>query len=148
MGLDIYFLTRTKKQKNIKNASSDKRDITFEVENTQILKEILYYRKINWLIPQFEYHDKNGNIYNCKYIKISKRQVSSLLKKCYNIINTYSKNHTIDETILPTQSGFFFGNVDYDENYIEQIKKVWNDFNDIYTKIDFNKYDILMYCSW
>lgn len=144
MGLDIYFFLR----KKTISSSDDKRLKTQDIENSQNLKKCAYFRKVNFLIPHFNYKDKDNNTYNCEYVKIDKKQIRHLITKCKKILSQYEKKHTIDENILPTQTGFFFGSDMYDEEYIEKVNNVLNTFNDIYAMIDEEYYDILMYCSW
>ena len=43
-------------------------------------------------------------------------------KDLLSICEEVEKNHNKSDELLPTQSGFFFGSLEYDEYYFEDIK--------------------------
>ncbi len=98
MGLDMYF---GKKEKG----------------STEI-QEVGYWRKANHIHNWFVQKVQNG-VDECQNSQVSKDQMKELLAECKAIV----ENPTEAAKRLPTQSGFFFGGVEYDEWYMEDIAK-------------------------
>lgn len=93
MGLDIYF---TKKS----------------------VKEIGYFRKVNFLVKFFE--DRGFDTPNQTPLRITKEDAEELLYKCNKVLD----DHSLAEMLLPCMDGFFFGSTDYDEYYFEDVQEV------------------------
>lgn len=179
MGLDIYFEKKNKSydaekavklEKQIANLDKkynaakteeqkkkimDKLSPLFDEQKNNIeYIEVLYFRKVNFLLPFFNYED------NCSVIQITKEQVEELIKRCNQVLDFYIEltmdDKELDEfelynnvkDILPTQAGFFFGNTDYNEYYIESVKYVKNDFEDLLNSFDFENEELVMSCWW
>ena len=96
MGLDIYFLKKKKEGE----------------------EELGYFRKVNFLVQFFE--DRGYEIENCVPITITKEDAYDLKECCEQVL----EDHNLAETYLPTCSGFFFGNTDYDEYYFNDVEEV------------------------
>ena len=115
---------------------------------TYIETEVMYWRKANAIHKWFVDNVQGGND-DCGSYYVDREKLKELLAICTKIIeasklvkskvnNGYKIEHGIEtpimedgETIenpkvadelLPTQSGFFFGNTDYDQYYYEDIK--------------------------
>ena len=87
-------------------------DITLSTKKHEI-----YFRKHNYLMAWVE--KTTGNeIENCKDIDLTKDQLESLLAS----INEVLADHGKAPSLLPTQSGFFFGSTEYDEWYFEDLE--------------------------
>lgn len=82
------------------------------------------FRKYNFLIPFFENYGLN--VEEQTPLDITKEMASDLITRCNLVL--YDK--TLAKQELPTCSGFFFGNTDYNEDYFEAIKDVRDFFND------------------
>ena len=96
MGLDIFF----KKKK---------------------VKEIGYFRKVNFLVKYFE--DNCGlDTANQTPLRIHINDIMDLKDRCSEVINNPHKA----EELLPTMDGFYFGSSDYDENYLEDVQRVYD----------------------
>lgn len=83
-------------------------------------KEIGYFRKVNFLVTFFEH--KGMDVINQIPIRLDLSDAEELLECCNKVLADPSKA----EDILPTCSGFFFGNTDYDEYYFSDVKNVKN----------------------
>ena len=122
MGLDIYF----EKRKN---------------NNQNIVKNLAYFRKVNFLVSFFEV--KVGGLENCEPKTIEKWMVEQLIETCCEIANTYNKNKDnrlkwlkLAESTLPTTDGFFFGSTEYDKYYIQDVRDTRDMMRKILPKFD------------
>jgi hypothetical protein len=93
-------------------------DINF-VRIKTVEENLAYFRKVNFLVGFFEnYFDKE--IENCENFKITKKSVEELKTRCEKVL----ANHKLAEELLPTREGFFFGSLNYDEYYFEDVAQV------------------------
>ena len=56
-------------------------------------------------------------------------------------------NHNLAEVLLPTESGFFFGNTDYVEMYYNDVREVREWAEDTLADVSDDE-EILMYAWW
>lgn len=85
--------------------------------------QVGYWRKANhihnWFIENCADRDECGDpIDDCRPIEITVENLEELLDACKKVL----EDHSLASSLLPTQSGFFFGSTDYDEYYFEDIK--------------------------
>jgi hypothetical protein len=80
--------------------------------------EIGYWRKANAIHSWFVRNVQNG-VDDCDSYLVTKDKLKSLLMACELVLHTPA----MSSTYLPTTSGFFFGNTEYDQNYISDIKR-------------------------
>lgn len=112
-------------------------------------KEVAYFRKVNLLVEYFEYED------DCSDMVVDQHQLQELVEKCEYLLE-FAKEHPAgsDEfkekasVTLPTQSGFFFGNTDYDEWYLRDLKEIVERLSPVIADTDFDRYDIIFHCWW
>jgi hypothetical protein len=160
MGLDIYFhktkRTEWERFQNDTQAKSGNSSHDFEPE------EIGYFRKVNFLMSFFDYDG------NCEYKEISRERLQALRDACAEIakmkpvrieITRYDyggtdevKDYSLaDKTrcaeLLPTQSGFFFGNTEYDQWYFQEVKEVLIWVDRVLSDLADDEV-VLMYCWW
>jgi len=110
--------------------------------------EIMYWRKANAIHKWFVDNVQEGND-DCGNYYVSREKIAELLSICKTVLEkskletgkvyngeTWDKdghrvnyingkvvtNSHVAQEYLPTTSGFFFGNTDYDEYYIQNIK--------------------------
>ena len=83
---------------------------------TYVIEEVGYWRKQNQIHQWFVENVQNGED-NCAEYCVSKGQLEDLLEICKKILN----DNSLAEELLPTASGFFFGETDYDEWYYDGI---------------------------
>ena len=77
-----------------------------------------YFRKVNFLVKFFE--ERGFDVENQTPLEISKEQAEELLERCEEVLKDNSKG----PELLPTLSGFFFGNTDYNSYYYKDVKSV------------------------
>ncbi len=85
--------------------------------------EVKYWRKANaihkWFVDNLQ-----GGVDDCRMdlsYSITLKQCEELRDLCYKAVN--SKH---PEKYLPTCSGFFFGSIEYDDNYMEDLDDTIN----------------------
>lgn len=137
-------------------------------------QNVAYWRKANQIHNWFVENVQDG-IDNCGYYIVSKEQLTELydtakkvldsIKLVPAMIKTGEKydgdkwvaimvegktidNPTIAERFLPTQSGFFFGNTEYDEYYYDDIKETVEQLEKIFEETDFDNEIVYYSSSW
>ena len=153
MGLDIRFekakrhrveeteerLNEIKKEFENPNYSVKKfHSLKNEYDELNPWKEVAYFRKVNFLLPFFEYGE------NCSRLEIDGYKIDELLVKCKQVL----EDHSLAETLLPTQGGFFFGNSEYNDWYFEDVKEVYDKFSEIAEDFNSDEDMLSMVCSW
>ena len=153
MGLDIRFekakrrrveeteerLNEIKKEFENPNYSVKKfHSLKNEYDELNPWKEVAYFRKVNFLLPFFEYGE------NCSRLEIDDYKIDELLVKCKQVL----EDHSLAETLLPTQGGFFFGNSEYNDWYFEDVKEVYDKFSEIAEDFNSDEDMLSMVCSW
>lgn len=153
MGLDIRFekakrhrveeteerLNEIKKEFENPNYSVKKfHSLKNEYDELNPWKEVAYFRKVNFLLPFFEYGE------NCSRLEIDDYKIDELLVKCKQVL----EDHSLAETLLPTQSGFFFGNTEYNDWYFYYVKEVYDKFSEIAEDFNSDEDILTMFCWW
>lgn len=90
-------------------------DIMFKVHST-----IGYFRKVNFLVKFFS--DYGLDVESQTPICVTYEQIVELTDRCNAVLN----HHNWASSLLPTMNGFFFGSIDYDDNYFEDVLSVLN----------------------
>jgi len=96
-------------------------------------EELIDWRKANHIHKWFVDNVQNGND-DCDNYPVSIEQLQKLLDVINEILGITIKEKILNslkdgfdkekaEELLPTQSGFFFGSTDYDEYYLEDLKR-------------------------
>ena len=127
MGLDMYLDKRTyvKQWDHIDEAKQYKVEVTRGGEPTNIdpkkvkyiIEEAGYWRKANAIHKWFVDNCQNG-VDDCRDAYVGFDDLQALLDLCRIVIIDKSKA----EQLLPSTSGFFFGNTEYDEWYYNDIQ--------------------------
>lgn len=170
MGLDMFL---KKKKKNCKRTIEEICNGDYEEYNRD-LSEIAYWRKVNQVHKWFVDNVQNG-VDDCNYYLVSKEQIIQLRDICKEILNNVElvdskvingwktvdgkmvenyedgkmiKNPEICERLLPTQEGFFFGNYEYNQLYLDGIEYTYNILNAILDILDFDDYEVYYGSSW
>lgn len=81
-------------------------------------KQIGYFRKVNFLVAYFE--KKGFNVETQSDYYVYREDIEELIDICEKVL----ENHDLAEELLPTMSGFFFGDIDYNEYYFENVEEV------------------------
>lgn len=105
--------------------------------------QIGYFRKFNALHGYIVDHFANG-VDDCRPIELSKKDITQLLAVCKSV-----KEHPNQaKELLPTQTGPFFGDVDYDDWYFNAVDAAIDLFTRILEILDFTKYRVIYRASW
>lgn len=84
----------------------------------QVEAEIGYWRKANavhkWFVDNVQ-----GGVDECQKTFVSREQIQQLRDICQKVID----NPDLAPSLLPTQSGFFFGNTEYGEWYLQDVRE-------------------------
>ena len=101
--------------------------IRFNKPIDKIVFEVAYWRKANQIHKWFVDNVQNGTD-DCSHYWVDREKLVTLLNLCKQVKALQSENLSQDEleeqinTLLPTQSGFFFGDTQYDDWYFSQIQ--------------------------
>ena len=135
MGLDIYLNARKfmapeyfnpKEFEKVRmalgleiNKMADMPSITVEVSAA-------YWRKSNQIHKWFVENVQDGKD-DCRDYPVNHATLKSLQNFCVEVI----KNKNKAEVLLPTQEGFFFGSLEYDEHYYSDIEYTINQIQNV-----------------
>ena len=100
-------------------------DMYLEVEDKYgELDEFMYWRKANAIHRWFVEKVQDGND-DCEKYEVSYEKLYELKNLCEKVINNTKKAHEL----LPTASGFFFGETSYGEWYFHNIENTIASFD-------------------
>ncbi len=128
MGLDMY-LTRTTYVKNWNHTAPEKRNgfvVTRGGEKhpwinperiAQVMEQVCYWRKANAIHRWFVQNVQGGKD-DCGTYEVTRQQLVALLERCQLV----KESPDAARELLPSQSGFFFGNTEYGIDYTEDIE--------------------------
>ena len=130
MGLDMYLY----------GSKDEYKQFDYDIGHRVIREEIGYWRKANQIHHWFVENIQDG-IDNCAEYHVSKANLTELKNICEEVL----ENHSLAETLLPSQEGFFFGETDYDEYYFQDLEDTIQSCNWALS----HKYDYFTYeSSW
>ena len=113
----------------------------------QVEVEAMYWRKANAIHKWFVDNVQDG-IDECQESLIEPEKLYELRDICKTVLEDRSQA----ATLLPSQSGFFFGGTEYDENYFDDVKCTLKWLNDLLVKNAFSddhkKWDFYYQASW
>lgn len=89
-------------------------DISFNKIQRKRLKD---FRKVNFLVGFFEKQGMRRE-HGCWYPSIE--EIQELLDACNQVL----KDHSKAKDLLPTTSGFLFGNYEYNDIYFNSVEQV------------------------
>lgn len=84
---------------------------------THVVEEIGYWRKANQIHAWFVKNVQDGED-ECRPHDVSREQLAALLA----LVEVVLADPPGAPALLPTQAGFFFGNTDYDDDYIADLE--------------------------
>jgi len=121
MGLDMFLFTVPKEQtEGWDNEKLNKAAMEDEIE----FDGIAYWRKANAIHRFFVDNVQKGDDSGGNYF-VSIEDIKELKNRCDTILEVaYTGDYwtTVAKDMLPTQSGFFFGDTEYDEFYMDGIE--------------------------
>jgi hypothetical protein len=122
MGLDSYLTAKRsfydfRKEDSLKvQELADIVGYEEELEQAEVSLRIGYWRKANHIHKWFVDNVQDGKD-ECQESYVSREQLETLLDTCKKVLDS----PVLGNTILPTQSGFFFGGTEYDEWYLQDV---------------------------
>ena len=156
MGLDMYLMKTLRGSRLQSNNST----------------EIAYWRKANQIHDWFVRNVQNGYD-DCGKYEVTKEDLQALLSTCKEVLASITlvdmdtslndinnewpdavkigktiKDPTIAKALLPTCPGFFFGDIEYDEIYKDNIERTIEQLERILRETNFNNYKITYQSSW
>jgi len=155
----LYRRGKTKKGKIIKAITESKTPAGYE-------QEIAYWRKANAIHSWFITNCADGKD-ECQTILVSEEKLKELLKILIEIDNSrkteeeeaVEKSNFGDapfgdaplstaERLLPTSSGFFFGETEYDDFYFDEVHNTIEIITNVLKETDFKNEKIEYEASW
>lgn len=148
MGLDMYL-----KAKKYISEHFDKE--TFEKVNSlnlgqknmkvnEVVAEAMYWRKANAIHDWFV-RECQGGIDECQETYVKTEDLKRLRDLCREVLSNKKKA----EKLLPTKSGFFFGDVNYDEWYLDYVQNTETGLSKILEDEELtNGWDFYYQSSW
>lgn len=92
--------------------------ITSDCPAIKVEFNVMYWRKANAIHSWFV-NECGGGVDECQPIYVERSKLVELLELCKQV----ALQPANASSTLPTQSGFFFGSTEYDEWYMEDIKR-------------------------
>ena len=96
-----------------------------------VVEEVMYWRKANQIHKWFVDNIQNG-VDDCGNYAVSLEKLQELVDLCKQVLENPEKA----SELLPTQSGFLFGGIEYDEYYFEDLEKTIKGLEEIMPTID------------
>jgi hypothetical protein len=120
MGLDMYlsrkyYLSKEDKER-ILGAGLSFSFSNLQDESITLEREVIYWRKANAIHDWFVKNIQN-NKDDCGYYYVHEEALETLLELVTTVLNDHSKA----SELLPTKDGFFFGGVDYGDDYFSDL---------------------------
>lgn len=104
-------------------------------------EEVGYWRKANQIREWFNRH---VGVENCREVVLNEDILLLLRHDCMRVL----ENPDLAREILPTAEGFFFGSLEYDESYFDDLRDTVKTIDNILKTTDFEKEQILYYEWW
>lgn len=121
-----------------------KKEYDDETNDYCCFKEICYWRKANAIHSWFINKVQDG-VDDCR---IHNECTPEILKELLDICKAIQNNHSLADELLPTQGGFFFGDIDYKDWYFNWIGKTIQMLEKVLKETDFDVYAIYYESSW
>lgn len=110
----------------------------------RISEQIGYWRKAN-AIHRFFVDKVQDGIDDCEFHReVTEEDLEELINTCHEVLD----NPNLAEELLPTQSGFFFGETSYDEYYFDDLKYTIEICENALKTTDFDTQAIYYISSW
>jgi hypothetical protein len=105
---------------------------------------VAYWRKANHIHDWFVQNVQGGED-DCKTYDVSREQLKDLAELCERVYK--SGDPDLAEELLPTASGFFFGDTQYDEYYFQETERTAKMLGELIAKTG-NDVDFYYNSSW
>ena len=121
MGLDMFLTKRTHVYHYGAHDTSPQASVTYPGVRSERVSDITermgVWRKANAIHQWFVDNVQDGED-DCREAHVEVDQ----LRKLMDAVNQVLEDRTLAPTLLPTQGGFFFGSLDYDQYYFEDLE--------------------------
>jgi hypothetical protein len=97
----------------------------------QVEMEVKYWRKANQIHKWFVDNIQEGKD-ECQETYVDPNKLRDLQSLCARVV----EDPSLGPTLLPSSSGFFFGNTEYDEYYLDDVRETLDWLNDFLLKFD------------
>ena len=147
MGLDMYLTASNylyeSRESDVKVSETIKKivDTPFRIESVKV--ELAYWRKANQIYSWFLKNVQNGEDVG-QHADVSTEQLSELLETVKKVLN----DHSLAEALLPTQSGFFFGDTSYGERYFSDLEETKEMLEKVLAWKEVENWYIEYHASW
>ena len=94
-------------------------------------KHSFYFRKYNWLYGWVRRKLKLPELKNCEHYQLHRSMINDLIDDITKVIS----DHSLAEKLLPTEDGFFFGSVAYDDWYYKDLTDAKTQLTQLLTKM-------------
>lgn len=134
MGLDMYLSKKTYVKNWDHLPEGDRHTITVTGplaaaiqpdRITEIVEQVMYWRKANAIHAWFV-REAQDELDNCQESEVFRDQLVTLTELCETLLAEYAADPvaatTSAQRLLPTQSGFFFGDTTYDAYYWDDVR--------------------------
>jgi len=156
MGLDMYLYRRQYVSNYSWQEDTAKEDMYNSIVNTLAIEPcsdaphmnievcVAYWRKANAVHKWF--CDLDGGKDECQSIYVTRENLVALRDLCNSVLF----EPAMASSTLPTQGGFFFGSLDYDEWYLEDMRNTVDQIDKILqsTPSDDFAFDFIYRASW
>ena len=134
-------------------------DTEHKYPSTDLWDSVGYWRKANQIHNWFVENVQGGND-DCDCYPVSREQIEELKSLCEEILANVKlidkgeneakeiDNKALCEDLLPTCSGFFFGDTEYDEWYLDDIKNTVEICNKALYETDWDTETLYYVSSW
>ena len=110
----------------------------------RVIENVGYWRKANAIHNWFVNNVQDG-VDDCAFHdEVTKENLEELRDICHEVLC----DPDMAEALLPTQGGFFFGSIVYDEWYIDDLKRTIDIIDKVLETTDFDKQMIYYVSSW
>lgn len=111
-----------------------------DIEGYNYIEEV-YWRKANAI---HKYFVDLAGVDNCEPFLVTKEILENLQDICQKIL----ADRQLAEDLLPSQSGFFFGNTSYDDYYYDQLEYTVERIENLFGNKVFEGNDVYYWASW
>ena len=109
----------------------------------EVICDAMYWRKAN-AIHQWFVTNVQGGSDDCGTYFVPLEELNNLIGLCSEAL----LSPEFAESILPTESGFFFGGTEYDEYYFDQLRETVEQLKELTTNPLWKGWDFHYQSSW
>ena len=146
MGLDMYLRAERyvwfNEEELAKNLTEQFPDLPQGVKVKSVEAEVGYWRKANAVHKWFVDTVQEG-VDECQKSFVSREQIAQLKSLCESVL----ENPDRASSLLPTASGFFFGDTSYGQFYLDDLRETV-EICDRALALDQGQWDLFYQASW